>query len=47
MKKIFYPESIAIWGLSNRDNNIPRLMLENLIRWGYEGRLFGIHPKGD
>ncbi|BCS96017.1 acyl-CoA synthetase [Desulfoluna limicola] len=46
MKKIFYPESIAIWGLSNRDNNIPRLMLENLIRWGYEGRLFGIHPKG-
>ncbi|WP_300675230.1 acetate--CoA ligase family protein [Desulfoluna sp.] len=47
MKKIFYPESIAIWGLSNRENNIPRLMLENLIRWGYEGRLFGIHPKGD
>jgi len=47
MEKIFYPESIAIWGLSNRKNNIPRLMLENLIRWGYEGRLFGIHPKGD
>ena len=46
MNKIFYPDSIAIWGLSNRDNNIPRLMLENLIRWGYEGRLFGIHPKG-
>lgn len=47
MKKIFYPDSIAIWGLSNRENNIPRLMLENLIRWGYEGRLFGIHPKGE
>ncbi|VVS95256.1 acetate--CoA ligase family protein [Desulfoluna spongiiphila] len=47
MEKIFYPESIAIWGLSNRENNIPRLMLENLIRWGYEGRLFGIHPKGN
>ena len=47
MKKIFYPESIAIWGLSNRENNIPRLMLENLIRWGFEGRLFGIHPKGE
>lgn len=47
MKKIFYPESIAIWGLSNRENNIPRLMLENLIRWGYEGRLFGVHPKGE
>ncbi|MCG8473207.1 MAG: acetate--CoA ligase family protein [Desulfobacterales bacterium] len=46
MKKIFYPESIAIWGLSNRENNIPRLMLENLIRWGFTGRLFGIHPKG-
>lgn len=47
MKKIFYPESIAIWGLSTRENNMPRLMLENLIRWGYKGRLFGIHATGN
>ncbi len=45
MDKIFNPESIAIWGLSSNDNNIPRLIVENLIRWGFKGRLFGIHPK--
>ena len=45
MDKIFNPESIAIWGLSSKDNNIPRLIVENLIRWGFKGRLFGIHPK--
>jgi acetyltransferase len=45
MDKIFNPESIAIWGLSSKENNIPRLIVENLIRWGFKGRLFGIHPK--
>ena len=44
MEKLFYPESIAIIGLSSRPNNIPRLVLENLIRWGYMGRIFGINP---
>lgn len=45
MHKIFNPDSIAIWGLSAKENNIPRLILENLIRWGFKGRIFGIHPK--
>jgi len=44
MEKLFYPESIAIIGLSSRPNNIPRLVLENLIRWCYMGRIFGINP---
>jgi acyl-CoA synthetase (NDP forming) len=44
MEKLFYPESIAIIGLSSRPNNILRLVLENLIRWGYMGRIFGINP---
>ena len=44
MEKLFYPESIAIIGLSSRPNNIPRLVLENLISWCYRGRIFGINP---
>ncbi|TAL30190.1 MAG: hypothetical protein EPN93_20415 [Spirochaetes bacterium] len=44
MDKLFYPESIAIIGLSSKANNIPRLVLENLIRWGFKGRIFGINP---
>jgi acyl-CoA synthetase (NDP forming) len=39
MKKIFTPESIAVVGLSSKDSNIPRLTLENMLRWGYRGRV--------
>lgn len=46
MEKFFYPESIAIFGLSSKDSNLSRLILGNLLRWGYSGRLFGIHPAG-
>jgi len=46
MEKLFYPESIAIYGLSSKSGNIPRLILENLIRWGYKGRIFGVSPSG-
>ncbi len=45
MEKIFYPETLAIIGLSSKQSNIPRLVLENLIRWGYKGRIFGVNPK--
>ncbi len=45
MDKLFYPDSIAIIGLSSKPNNIPRLVLENLIRWGYKGRIFGINHR--
>lgn len=44
MEKFFYPESIAIFGLSDKDSNLSRLVLGNLLRWGYSGRLFGINP---
>ncbi|MCX5813396.1 MAG: acetate--CoA ligase family protein [Proteobacteria bacterium] len=47
MEKIFYPQSIVIIGLSAKANNIPKLILENLLRWGYRGRIFGVNPKND
>jgi acetyltransferase len=47
MEKLFYPESIAIFGLSSKSSNIPRMTLENMLRWGYRGRIFGINPKGE
>jgi acetate---CoA ligase (ADP-forming) len=47
MDKIFYPKSIVIIGLSAKANNIPRLVLENCLRWGYGGRVFGVNPKFD
>ncbi|HPX17423.1 MAG TPA: acetate--CoA ligase family protein [Deltaproteobacteria bacterium] len=47
MHKLFYPDSIAIIGLSSKSSNIPRITLENLLRWGYRGRLFGVNPRSD
>jgi acetate---CoA ligase (ADP-forming) len=47
MDKIFYPESIVIIGLSSNPNNIPRMILENLLRWGFRGRIFGVNPRSE
>jgi len=47
MDKLFYPQSIAIIGLSSKQSNIPRLVLENLIRWGYKGRILGVNPRSE
>ena len=47
MEKLFYPESIVIFGISNKTGNIPRIILQNLIRWRYRGRIFGVNPGSD
>ncbi len=47
MHKIFYPDSIVIIGLSSKSSNIPRLTLENLLRWGYRGRIFGVNERSE
>jgi acetate---CoA ligase (ADP-forming) len=47
MEKLFYPSSLAIIGLSSKPNNIPKLVLENLIRWGYKGRILGVNARSD
>ena len=47
MEKLFYPEALAIIGLSSKPSNIPRLVLENLIRWGYKGRILGVNPRSE
>ncbi len=47
MEKIYYPDSVVIIGLSSKPNNIPRLTLENLLRWGYRGRIFGVNLRSE
>jgi len=47
MEKIFYPNSIVIIGLSSRSDNLSRMILENLLIWGYRGKIFGVNPKRD
>ncbi|MBM9538070.1 acetate--CoA ligase family protein [Desulfobulbus alkaliphilus] len=44
MNTFFYPETIALYGISTKPGNTPRIILENCLRWGYRGRIFGINP---
>ncbi len=44
MQTFFAPASLAIYGLSGKPHNTPRIILENCLRWGFRGRIFGINP---
>jgi acetyltransferase len=44
MDKLFSPASLAIYGISSKPGNTPRIVLENCLRWGFGGRIFGINP---
>lgn len=47
MQTFFAPASLAIYGLSGKAANTPRIILENCLRWGFRGRIFGINPATD
>ncbi len=47
MHTFFSPASLAIYGLSSKSHNTPRIILENCLRWGFRGRIFGINPASE
>jgi acetyltransferase len=44
MDRFFAPASLAVYGLSSKSHNTPRIIVDNCLRWGFRGRLFGINP---
>ncbi len=44
MDQFFAPSSLAVYGLSSKAQNTPRIIVENCLRWGFCGRIFGINP---
>jgi acetyltransferase len=44
MDTFFAPTSLAVYGLSSKAHNTPRIIVDNSLRWGFRGRLFGINP---
>jgi len=40
-----HPKSIAIYGANNKGNSLASLQIMNLIKSGYEGKIFPIHLK--
>ncbi|MBA4389629.1 MAG: hypothetical protein C0399_01665 [Syntrophus sp. (in: bacteria)] len=46
MRTFFYPESIAVFGVSDAPKNLARTIIENLQRFGFGGAFFAIGTSG-
>jgi len=44
LERIFNPRSIAIIGVSSTPGKAGRLVLENLLTQGFDGRIFPVNP---
>jgi acetyltransferase len=47
MDKFFYPESVAVVGVSSSATNLARQILENLVRFRYQGRVYAVGSRRD
>jgi acetate---CoA ligase (ADP-forming) len=47
MEKIFNPASIVIIGLSAKASSVAKMILDNCLRWGFRGRIFGVNPRAE
>ena len=45
LKSLFSPESVAIFGASDRIDSVGQIVLSNMLKSGYKGALFPINPK--
>ena len=45
MKQFFQPKSIAVFGVSNTTSNLARIIVENLDRFGFAGKIFPVGAK--
>ncbi len=46
MERIFEAESVAVVGVSERPGNLGGYIVQNLIAWGYGGKVFCVNPRG-
>ena len=44
LNKVFRPESIAVVGASQKEGSIGSVHVQNLIRGGFEGKIFPVNP---
>ena len=44
LHKLFYPESVAVAGVSPRPDNLASMILRNLENWKFQGATYGVNP---
>ena len=47
MDKMFYPESVAVFGASAKETNIGRNIILNMQKWEYGGVIYPVNPRGE
>jgi acetyltransferase len=47
LKDLFAPKSIAMFGASERDDSVGKVVFENLLAGGFDGDIYAINPKRD
>lgn len=47
MDKLFYPESVAVFGASSKPTNIGRNIILNMQNWEYTGEIYPVNPRGE
>ena len=47
LHRLFYPRSVAIIGASRNPRKFGHIQVANLLRMGYEGRIYPINPRAD
>ena len=46
MREIFYPNSIAVVGVSARPDNLGHNIVANLMDFGFKGIVYAVGPRG-
>jgi acyl-CoA synthetase (NDP forming) len=46
MEQFFNPQSVAVVGVSERPDNLGRNIINNLVTYGFPGKIFPVGPKG-
>jgi acetyltransferase len=47
LASLFTPESIALFGASDREDSVGGVVFKNLLNSGFKGRIYAINPKRD
>mgnify|MGYP001040432359 FL=1 len=46
MREIFYPNSVAVIGVSEKSDNLGRNIVGNLVEYGFKGVVYAVGPSG-
>ncbi|MDR1819676.1 MAG: acetate--CoA ligase family protein [Methanobrevibacter sp.] len=47
LSEMFNPRSVAVIGASNSENKVGYIIVDNIVKEGYKGKIYPINPKSD